>query len=198
MYACDMTRYFSCFEEEKEFYKKKRITIPPIQTPVFGYWWDQLDRLMQRVDPDIKPFIQTVNSLPFAYSKGMSCSGSFSDHHVLKDQKAEYTLCVGGHNMRFGIRLSEPQGYAVLRVNQQAKQCQEFLNLLARVPHSALTAHTQGDRHEIIDTDRTPHAQTVYYQVFVPPTLQVKYPEDTTYMTKLWQSLTRDITHTFL
>jgi hypothetical protein len=177
---------FSCFEEEKNFYTKKHCFLVGK-----GIWQIVDDR---QIDSDIYPFIQTINLLPYAFCKGQSCSGSYNDHQLQKDGKNEYALWTNGLNTKFGIRIQEPQGFAIIRIHDANPQSKKLQEILSHAPLCAMQSLKHSERQDYQDLDRTPLTDTYSFQLFLPPTARVKHPEDTQYLTKIWKKLTSELT----
>lgn len=147
-----------------------------------------------------------VNSLPFAFSKGMSCSGSYVDHTTVDGLKLAGNLILTepeilvsgtrvfylqnhGQNERFGIRVGEPQGYAVLRANQAHEGWQTLENMLQAIPDSALTVDSKWAREDTKDEDHTPNTSTYCYQVFLLEEHTNGDFDSLSYMSAIWSEL---------
>ncbi len=140
--------YFADFAQEKEYARSHSMLgsspwghIPPPHTT-------------NGIDADILPFVIAVNALPYAYTKGMCCSGSRNDHNG-KD------VC---HVNDFGVDRSSPQGYAILRLNKSHAQYPAFLEKLLLVSNASLN---DIGAHMDTDTNGQMGVATKAYQMFV-------------------------------
>jgi len=163
------------FEEEREFY---RIEGNPI-----GQAWGGLDSqnvlcCMNGVDNDIYSFLVLLNTFPFMYSAGMSCSGSLKDH-------SEELIA---HNYRFGLDTQVPQGYCVIRADISDEDWKNVDELLRKVPHSQLVSSENWEREDCRCYDEFPvtgSRKLFAYQIF---TGKGKVGGDE--ITKVWKDLT--------
>ena len=175
-----MVRTFANFATEKEYFR-----LNPVCDRESA--WGTID---EYVDYDIRTFISVINALPYTFSKGMCCSGSFRDHGW---SEASYQLTSKGRNGRYGVRVEEPQGYAVLRMNDGVSDAAKLRALLARAKLSVLLPSANGERRDMMDTDVTPRVNTYTYQIFLPIEQRVSLPEDQDYMGRVWRKLVTDI-----
>lgn len=169
---------FESFTEEKDRYRTRSYCQG-------GNWSDA----EYTADPDIRPFLRSINQLPFAFCKWMSCSGSFNDHQ----RDGIYSLAKGANNHRFGVRVDEPQGYAVLRIDESHFAWRWLNKLLLTTPESLITPFSNNEMGNVIDIDETPHANTYTFQVFVPEQLRCPNPKDKEYMARIWKGLARKV-----
>ena len=196
-----MARSFTSFAEEKEFYRTEGCNLG-------GLGWESAQT---SVDKDIEPFIRATNLLPFAYAKGMSCSGSYQDHRKMHEVGVEYIIAQErykdtlpesgtvpiegfalhntGLNERYGLGILDPQGYAVIRACTAHPAFPKLQQILCNVPLSLLLPIHAGIREDICDHDCTPNCETFSYQIFLPNRCRGKFPIDTGYMTQLWQDI---------
>lgn len=180
-----MDRTFANFATEKKYYQHN--------DP--GYMWgSHWGGIEDSLDRDIRTFIGVINALPYTFSKGMCCSGSYQDHHDLFSENAyEFHLSKGSHNGRFGIRLNEPQGYAVIRMNDLSTDSSKLRKILERAPLSVLLPSTKGECSDMVDNDITPGACTYTYQIFMPPHQRLPLPNDQEYMGRIWRNIVVNI-----
>lgn len=190
---------FEDFATEKEHYRTN-------ESDYSNPWGCAFD-----VDRDILPFVYAVNSLPFAFTKGMSCSGSFEDHASIggngilyetsvfdklvesSNPNYEFPLKTSSRNERFGARLHEPQGYAVLRVDTRHEQWSALEATLQAEPNSLLLEQDKWERADLRDLDKTPHAKTMSYQIFLPEEQRQDNPKDKSHMRFIWFFLAHKI-----
>lgn len=146
------------FSEEKEYFRWFKH--PHIVA------WSQIGSDIETktgmmIDADIQPFLTLANLLPYVYSAGMSCSGSANDHPNTSLIK---------RNERFGIQVSEPQGYCVLRANTKEKEWSNFERLLLSISESTLTPSNKWEREDTRKEELFPNKEgrTLFcYQIFL-------------------------------
>lgn len=148
------------FQEEKEYFKLH-------ETPLGGPW-SEIDSSLAigAFDSDIYPFLQLLNSLPFTYSAGMSCSGSLKDH----DNKLAVFNC------RYGINIKDPQGYCVIRADTSDSEWLNLYTLLTSVQNSKLTTSDAWERQEYHLLKEFPldERKLFAYQIFTPNLLEAE------------------------
>lgn len=144
------------FQDEKMFYRDNKPDCGQAWEGIFTqdvfYGWEP-------VDPDIYSFLVLLNTFPFMYSAGMSCSGSLKDHKGF----------LVANNGRFGIDVEAPQGYCVIRVDKSQEGWEKFKRLLTRVPHSKLTSSLNWVREDCRYLNQFPasdYRDLVSYQIF--------------------------------
>lgn len=163
------------FEEEKDFYKTN--TNPNGQA-WGGLYSQNVIGGLKGVDSDIYSFLVLLNTFPFMYSAGMSCSGSLKDH----EGKLEAL------NYRFGINTRIAQGYCVIRTNISNKSWKKVNDLLIKVPYSQLISSENWEREDCRCYDEFPVTDSrklFAYQIF---TGQGKVGGDE--ITGVWRDLT--------
>lgn len=157
------------FAEEKEYF---RVTTNPL-----GLRWGYVDKNPQSIDADIRSFIKVINSAPFMYSPGMSCSGSKNDHQGIFPP----------HNMRFGTLVERTQGFAVIRAHIIDPRWDDVSNLLLSANNSQLIPAKNWERDDChynqffpVSTERDLFA----YQIFAG-----ERGNSNQYMSTIWNEL---------
>ncbi len=146
----------TCFEKEKEFYKTNIYS----NIPGWSLTFDQ-NRInpLGGFDPDIFPFLALVNTFPFMYTAGMSCSGSLKDHSNELPKR----------NARYGTNISDYQGFCVIRANISDERWVSIQDLLLSVNHSQLTSSKDWESQDHADYKRFPVTEKrklFAYQIF--------------------------------
>lgn len=175
---------FKTFQEEKAFRKDNL----PDELP-----WGKIPILSgsELTDSDLILFLHQINQLPFAYTKGESCSGSFLDH------KNSY---VSNVDSKYGLDSTYPQGYCILRVDVLDSNFKTLRDILLKPEGSTLNDLGYATDTPSLYTDMDLFAQhkrgvhTFAYQVpALNEVLDPTHPEHEYYLTKVWKDLTNQI-----
>ena len=136
-----------------------------------------------RDDASIQPFLTLVNLLPYAYTPGMSCSGATKDHYGVQAVR---------RNERFGINVSQPQGYCVIRAHTKHEKWHRLEELLLSLPGTALTPAYDWERTDMREEELFPNTdeRTLFcYQLFLQE--NNKYHPGNAH--KAWEHLSRGV-----